>query len=196
MNRAGEAPVRHFSASATAAQARILDAALDLIAVHGVSATSYQLIANQIGVTKAAVYRQFRAKEDLIVALIARQLGKLEDALIVVELSEGLPKARTLLLSTVIDLVVAERGRTSSLQFDPAVSRLLNEHPPFREFIERLYCALVGERNDEGRIAAAMLAGAISMAVVHPATTAMDDESLRVLLMKYTRGFVDVSGFE
>jgi AcrR family transcriptional regulator len=175
---------------------RILDAALDLIAVHGVAATSYQMIADALGITKGAVYRQFKAKEDLVIALVARQLGKLEDALIVAELSEGLPRAQAMLLTTVIDLAVAERGRASSLQFDPVIARLLSEYSPFQQFIERLYCALVGERDDEGRIAAAMISGAISMAVIHPASTAMDDESLRALLIKYTRGFVSIPGFE
>jgi AcrR family transcriptional regulator len=201
MSRKGEshavaAPVRQFSEPVSGPQARILDAAADLIAVHGVSATSYQMIADVIGITKAAVYRQFMTKEDLVITLIARQLGKLEDVLIVAELSAGLPRAKSLLLATVIDLAVAERARASSLQFDPVVARLLCEHPPFQQFIERLYCVLVGERNSEGRIAAAMLSGAISMAVVHPASTAMDDDALRALLVKYTRGFVSIPGFQ
>jgi AcrR family transcriptional regulator len=196
MSRAEGAPVRRFSAPLTAAQTRILDAALDLIAVHGVSATSYQMIADAVGITKAGVYRQFKSKEDLAIALIASQLSKLEDALIVAELSDGLPRAQVLLLTTVIDLAVAERGRASYLQFDPVITRLLSEHVPFQEFVERLYCVLVGDRNDEGRLAAAMLSGAISMAVIHSSSTAMDDESLRALLFKYTRGFVSIPGLE
>jgi AcrR family transcriptional regulator len=196
MAAAEYALVRQFSTAHTAAQTRILDAALELIALHGVSGTSLQMIADAIGITKAGVYRQFNAKEDLVMALIARQFSKLEDALIVAELSEGLPRARMLLLTTVIDLAVAERSRASSLQFDPVVARLLAEHPPFQQFIERLYCVLVGEESDEGRLAAAMLSGAISMAVTNPVSTAMDDETLRGLLLKYTRGFVDLPDLE
>jgi AcrR family transcriptional regulator len=196
MSRAEGAHVRRFAAPITAAQTRILDAALDLISVHGVSATSYQMIADSLGITKAAVYRQFKTKEDLAIALISRQLGKLEDALIVAELSEGHPRAQALLLTTVIDLVVAERGRASSLQFDPVIGRLLSEHPPFQEFIERLYGVVVGDRKEEGRLAAAMLSGAISVAVVHPESTTMDDESLRALLIKYTQGFISIPGLE
>ncbi len=182
-----------FATPFTAAQVRILDAALDLIAVHGVSGTSLQMIADSIGITKAGVYRQFNAKDDLVMALIARQLGKLEDALVVAELSEGLPRARQMLLMTVINLAVSERQRASTLQFDPVVARLLTEHQPFQEFIERLYCVLVGVSNDEGRLAAAMLSGAISMAVTNPVSTAMSDDELRAILLKYTRGFVNLA---
>lgn len=41
----------------SAAQLRVLDAALALISDRGVSATSLQMIADRIGVTKAAVYQ-------------------------------------------------------------------------------------------------------------------------------------------
>lgn len=187
---------RWFSTPATSAQTRILDAAVDLIVVHGVVGTSYQMIADTVGITKAGVYRQFKTKEDLVIAVISRQLGQLEDALIVAELADGLPRAQALLLNTVIDLAVAERGKASALQFDPVFARLLSEHPPFQQFIERLYCVLVGDHNDEGRIAAAMFSAALSVAVIHPASTNMDDESLRALLTKYSRGFISISGLE
>ncbi|HEX5144464.1 MAG TPA: TetR/AcrR family transcriptional regulator, partial [Mycobacterium sp.] len=62
--------------------------------------------------------------------------------------------------------------------------------------IERLYGVVVGDRQEEGRLAAAMLSGAISVAVVHPESTTMDDESLRALLVKYTQGFISIPGLE
>jgi hypothetical protein len=34
------------------------------------------------------------------------------------------------------------------------------------------------------------------MAVTHPLSTTMDDETLRRLLLKYTRGFISVSDSE
>jgi hypothetical protein len=44
------------------AQTRILVATLDLFGDHGVSGTSLQMIADAIGVTKAAVYHQSAGK--------------------------------------------------------------------------------------------------------------------------------------
>lgn len=44
------------------ARERVLDAALDLFAAHGVSGTSLQMIADRPGVTKAAVYYQFHSR--------------------------------------------------------------------------------------------------------------------------------------
>lgn len=58
-----------------------MDAALQLIADHGVGGTSLQMIADAVGVTKAAVYHQFKTKEQIVIALTERELGCLEEAL-------------------------------------------------------------------------------------------------------------------
>ena len=57
------------SASYTAPQTRIIEAALVLFAEHGVSGTSLQMIADAIGVTKAAVYQQYNTKDEIILAV-------------------------------------------------------------------------------------------------------------------------------
>ena len=57
------------SASYTAAQTRIIEAALVLFAEHGISGTSLQMIADAIGVTKAAVYHQYNTKDEIVLAV-------------------------------------------------------------------------------------------------------------------------------
>src|ERR1700746_3321016 len=90
----------------SAAQTRILDAALQLIAVHSVGGTSLQMIADAIGVTKAAVYHQFKTKEQIVIALTERELGSLEEALEAAEAHDHRTRAREVLLDRVIDLAV------------------------------------------------------------------------------------------
>ena len=51
---------------------RILDAALDLFIEKGFDKTSLREIAEQIGVTKAALYYHFASKEDILMALHQR----------------------------------------------------------------------------------------------------------------------------
>ena len=48
----------------------ILDTALELFADQGYDKTSLREIAEQVGVTKAALYYHFRSKEDILVALV------------------------------------------------------------------------------------------------------------------------------
>ena len=176
----------------SAAQHRVLDAALTLIADHGVGGTSLQMIADEVGVTKAAVYHQFRTKEEIVIALTERELGRLDDALEAAEAQKSRPRAREGLLTRVIDMAIERRRAAATLQFDPVVIRLLADHEPFQHFLTRLYGVLLGDADAEGRVSAAMLSGAIGTAVVHPLVADIDDDDLRAQLMLLTRRLLDL----
>ncbi|KUI01642.1 TetR/AcrR family transcriptional regulator [Mycobacterium sp. IS-3022] len=172
----------------TAAQTRVLDAALKLIAEHGVSGTSLQMIADELGVTKAAVYRQFKTKDEMVIAITEREMSRLEDALEAAEAEGHGPRAREVLLDRMIDQAITRRGVVSVLQFDPVIIRLQAEYEPFQRFIERLYAALLGtEAGVEARLHAAILSSAISVAVMHPLVADVDGETLRRHLKEMTR---------
>jgi AcrR family transcriptional regulator len=179
----------HYSA----AQTRVLNAAFDLFSTHGVSGTSLQMIADAIGVTKAAVYHQFKTKEEIVIAVAETELIGLQDALDVAEAEPDRTRAREVLLTQVVDMAVSRRRLTGVLQFDPVVVRLLAEHPPFQQFIERLYRVLLGEGDGvEARVNAAVMSGALSAAVMHPLVTDIDDEPLRTQILKVTRRILDL----
>jgi AcrR family transcriptional regulator len=184
--------IRFSTITRTAAQTRVLDAAFNLIAQHGVSGTSLQMIADEIGVTKAAVYRQFKSKDDIVIALTERELGGLEPALEAAEAEKSAIRARELLLGKVIDIAVARRGMMSVLQFDPVIVRFLAEHQPFQQFVSRLYAVLLGDTGPVGRVPAAMLSGAISAGVMHPLVAGIDDETLRADLLRTTRRILNL----
>ena len=185
---------RKFSAiTRTAAQTRVLNAALKLIAEHGVSGTSLQMIADAMGVTKAAVYRQFKTKEEIVIAITERELAYLEDGLEAAEAEGHALRAREVLLDRMINQAIERRAVVSVLQFDPVIIRLQAEYEPFQRFIERLYAALLGtEAGVEARLHAAMLSSAISVAVMHPLVADVDDETLRTHLIHMTRRMLDL----
>jgi AcrR family transcriptional regulator len=184
---------RFSSVKRSPAQTRVLDAALKLIADHGVGGTSLQMIADAVGVTKAAVYHQLNTKEQIVIALTERELGDLEEALEAAEAEDHPPRARELLLDRVIDLAVERRGAASTLQFDPVIVRLLGEQQPFQQFIERLYRVLVGDAGDDSQVLAAMMSGAIAVGVVHPLVGGIDDETLRCQLRRITRRLIQAA---
>jgi AcrR family transcriptional regulator len=170
----------------SAARTRVLDAALTLFAEHGVSGTSLQMIADAVGITKAAVYHQFRTKEQIVLAVTERELGRLGPALEEAEAHGDGPRARDALLVHVIDMAVRDRRLVRTLQFDPVVVRLLAEHEPFQRFMDRLYRVLLREGKD-GALEGAMLSGAISSGVMHPLVGDIDDDTLRTKLTNMTR---------
>ncbi len=169
------------------ARTRVLDAALGLFADHGVTGTSLQMIADQVGITKAAVYHQFRTKDDIVLAVTERELAKLLPALEDAEASGAGSAARDGLLVHVIEMAVRDRRLVRTLQFDPVVVRLLAEHEPFQVFMDRLYRVLLGSHDAGGRIQAAMLSGAISAAVMHPLVADVDDDTLRTTVIELAR---------
>jgi AcrR family transcriptional regulator len=57
---------------------RVLDVALDLFSRQGYDGTSLQLIADRLGVTKAAVYYHFRTKGEILAALLQPALDDLD----------------------------------------------------------------------------------------------------------------------
>jgi len=170
------------------AQMRVLRAALDLFAEHGVNGTSLQMIADGIGVTKAAVYHQFRTKEAIVVGAVEIELGNLEGALEAAEADAGGPEAVETLLNQVIKLAIGRRRLVGTLQHDPVIIRLLGDHQPFQQFMQRLFTVLLGGKFDaKSRVRAAMIAAAIGGAVTHPLVTDLDDETLRSELLGLTQ---------
>ena len=183
---AGTSPLG--SVSHTAAQSRIIEAALVLFAEHGVSGTSLQMMADAIGVTKAAVYHQYNTKDEIILAVAQVVLARLEAAVTAAEAERSRARAREVLIAEMIDLAVERRHMAGLLQRDPVMLRFLEEHEPFRRVMERVNRLLMGGASDRrARVQAAMVASAIAGTVIHPLVQDLDDESLRSELLQQAR---------
>jgi AcrR family transcriptional regulator len=187
--RSAKAPVATLgSASYSAAQARIIEAALLLFAEHGIGGTSLQMIADSIGVTKAAVYHQYQTKDQIVLAVAEVVLAGLEGALGIAEAEPSRSRAREALVAEMIDLAVERRRMAAVLQRDPVMLRFLEEHEPFRRVMERVNRLLMaGRSSPRARVRAATLASAIAGAVVHPLVLDLDDETLRSQLLQQAR---------
>jgi AcrR family transcriptional regulator len=174
------------------AQERTMVAALNLFADHGVTNTSLQMIADRVGVSKAAVYYQFKTKDAIVIAVTTRELSRLEEALEVAEAEADPLRARKVLLMQFIEIAVTRRRWMSALNNDPVIVRLLGEHGPFREFVSRLYAAVLLGEDAEARVVAAVLSAAIVGSVVNPLVTALDDDTLRATLINLTHRMLDL----
>ncbi len=179
----------------SAAQVRTAGVALDLFAAHGVSGTSLQMIADALGVTKAAVYHQFQTKEAIVVAAVDLELAKLEPALEAAEAHRGDPSALVSLLGQVIDLAIGRRRLVGPLLHDPVIVRLLTEHDPYQRLMSRLFATLLGDETDpHARVRVAMIASAIGGVVTHPLVAGIPHKELRTQLLDLSLQFLDVEG--
>jgi AcrR family transcriptional regulator len=174
--------------SYSAAQLRTIAVAFDLFSEHGVSATSLQMIADALGVTKAAVYHQFKTKEEIALGVAEVELDRLERVVEAAEGEEPGLAAREVLLTRAIALSVDRPRMVHLLQNDPVMVRFVATHEPFRQLMDRLFAVLIGDDpGPEARVQTAMVSAALAGAVVHPLVAGLDDDMLEAQLILLAR---------
>jgi AcrR family transcriptional regulator len=175
----------------SAAQRRTADVALDLFAENGVGGTSLQMIADRLGVTKAAVYHQFHNKADIVVAVLELQLEHLESAVEQAEAAGESRTSRTALLAAMIDGVIRRRTAWRTLQSDPVFLRALDAHAPSRRLFARVFAFLLGDvAGRDDRVRSAVLSATIG-AVGHPLVADVDDATLAADLLAVASALVE-----
>ena len=191
----GVATAEPVAVSLTAAQTRIVEAALDLFAEHGVGGTSLQMIADEIGVTKAAVYHQFNAKDEIVLAAAEAELARLAAVIDAAEAEPSRARARDAVVTGIVDLAVDRRRTVSTILSDPVIVGFFAEHAEHRDLMHRLRRLLIGEDSTrEARLRTVMLIAAISGAVMHPYVVDFDDATLRRELVRLARRFLGLRG--
>ncbi|OHV45700.1 TetR family transcriptional regulator [Parafrankia soli] len=166
----------------------MLAVALELFARNGVSGTSIQMIADELGVTKAAVYFQFNAKEDLLRAMVAPTL---EDLRRVAEAAEARHRPTDQVataLAGMVDMIIKNSRLNAVVLADPAVSRLAREDPILRDLVARLDRILAGPEPDvEALVTTVMVGGGLLAATTDPRLADLDKDVLRRQLLNTAR---------
>jgi AcrR family transcriptional regulator len=167
---------------------RVLEAALELFSEHGVSGTSLQMIADRLGVTKAAVYHQFPSKSEIVVGVLSPVKATMAT---IAETAESMPTADARfesVLAGLVDLAIDNRAAASALKKDPVVARAIEADPQYRAAIARIDRLLIGDDpSEQARIALVLAGGALLVAGVDPALSLVDREALRASLIDSLR---------
>jgi len=77
--RQGDAPIRTTKEQALATRSRVIDAALTVFCRKGYGATTLEDIAAEAGLTRGAIYWNFKNKQDLYAAMTREYYAKLVD---------------------------------------------------------------------------------------------------------------------
>lgn len=167
----------------------MLHAAVLLFAEHGIGGTSLQMIADAIGVTKAAVYHQYKAKEEIVRAIAALVVAGMEAALAAAEAERSRGKRRQVLIEQLIELAVRRREMAGVLQQDPVMLRHFEEDSEFNSVLARVGRVLMEEATTPAaKVRAALVTSAIAGAVIQPITRELEDEQLIGLLGQQLNG--------
>ncbi len=119
-------PVKGMSTRAAQAERtrqQILETAQRLFTELGYDATSLQMIADEMGLTKAAVYYHFRAKSDILHAAMLPGIQRLEALLDAAAAIRGRRARIEHLVNGFVDFLVQHRHYAAMASTDPAAKR-------------------------------------------------------------------------
>jgi AcrR family transcriptional regulator len=160
---------------------RLLGTALRLFADHGVEGTSLQMIADALGVTKAAVYYHFKTKAEITEAVAEPGIRELD--VLVVEAAKQRRRGAQIdqLLDGFVDLVVRHRVLVALFSSDPGINRAIEKSAHGMEgFKNALIAILAGPDPDvAARVTAMVALTGVAMAGGSPDLAELDDETLR-----------------
>jgi AcrR family transcriptional regulator len=162
---------------------RLIDVAIDLFTRYSFAGTSLQMIADELGITKAAIYYHFRTREQLLGAVIEPVLVHLRT---IIETADALrtPNARAEhMLSGYVALAVANRPVFAVLAGDPSVTEMLRAHQEWDVLINRQLALLAGVEPGPGGLVKAAVALAGIAGAAGPGLVGIDEETLRLHLL-------------
>ncbi len=109
---------------------RILDVARTLFCSQGYARTPLRAISDSLGVTKAALYYHFRAKDDLLAAIVSPLLHRIDEMLDAPDASLPEPGQRRAFLVAYVEELIAHADIIALLIRDHGVG----QHPLGRRF--------------------------------------------------------------
>ncbi|MET0898110.1 MAG: helix-turn-helix domain-containing protein [Mycobacterium sp.] len=157
---------------------RLIEAAVDLFTTHSFAGTSLQMIADELGFTKAAIYHHFRTREQLLDAVVGPILEQLAIAIDAAEQLRGVHARADYILTSYAQLAVDNRV-VAVLAADPAVAGMLRTRREWDELIDRQMALLADvEPGPAGKVKAAVVLAGIAGAS-GPTFVALDRDALR-----------------
>ena len=176
------------------ARERVLDAALELFAKHGVSGTSLQMIADRLGVGKGAVYYQFQSKDEIAVAVVQPVFDDIEQLTWVAEMLPTQEARRDVAVSGLVEVAIRHRPVSALFYSDPIIQHLVETHEGFKSTYERFATLLLGPEPDNvTRVAVSMITAGIYASATDPQLSGIGDAELRQILLDCSKKCIGIS---
>ena len=126
-----------LAAPATDTRQRLIDAATALFIRHSFAGTSLQMIADELGFTKAAIYHHFRTREQLLTAVLEPIIGELRTVVEDAETLRGAHARAERMLTGYARVAVDNPLLISVLSADPGVHSVLKANREWTGMIAR-----------------------------------------------------------
>jgi AcrR family transcriptional regulator len=167
---------------------RIIEVAVRLFTRHSFAGTSLQMIADEMGFTKAAVYHHFRTREELLAAVVEPVFAQLRAVIEQAEAQRGRNARADHMLTGYAGITVRHRGLISVLAGDPGVIDMLQDQSDLGDLIGR-QIKLLADVNPGpgGQVKAAVLLAGFAGAALPSRQLNLDDDNLRQHLIETGR---------
>ena len=174
------------------ARDRVIAAARTLFIERGYRATSLQMIADALGVTKAAVYHQFPSKAEILHAVLEPALEQIADVARDAERADSPAEGFEAALDGLVDLVMDHGDIAAMIRWDAAVVEHLAADGGFTAATTRIDLALLGpDPTPAARAALVVAGGGLMMTGSDPASRSIDERTLRRVLSESVRRVLD-----
>ncbi len=155
---------------------RIQDVALRLFIENGYEATSLREIAEQIGVTKAALYYHFKSKDEIVTSLIDDNAARLAD---LIEWGKSLPRTREGRIEFITRYADhLYKGRSlDTMRFFERNQTALRENPK-SERMRDLMISLIDLLSDQNGTPADTLRSSMALFAIHASSFILRDPKI------------------
>ena len=165
-------------------RSRLHETALRLFRQHGISDTTLQMIADDLGVTKAAVYYHYRSKDELVLGVVRPFLERYRQVVELAETQRGHRTQVEVALAGFADLTVSAREIHSVLTGDPSIQQVRQLSPEYADLEVRAFDVLAGpDPTPQTRIRVQLLLKGMAGSLDDPVCAELDDPTLRSLLI-------------
>jgi len=175
-----------------AGRAQLHETALRLFARDGVEGTSLQSIADDMGVTKAAVYYHYRSKDDLVLGVLAPLFEELDALITRTEAHRGRQARLDEFLTGIVGLIVDGHSRFAVFAGDPYVGRLIMSHHDLLHWFHRIVAAVGADTDVPGRAALLIFLSGMTAPLKDAGVSGLPTAEQRHLLLECGRRLLQV----
>ena len=144
---------------------RLIDVAVELFKRHSVAGTSLQMISEELGLTKSAIYYHFRTRDELLSAVIEPLISEVAVLVDAAEGHHGVRARADHMLVGYAVLAASNRELISLLTGDPGVIELLRMRTEWAAIVRRQMALLANvDPGLGGQVKAAIVMAGIASA--------------------------------
>jgi AcrR family transcriptional regulator len=177
-------------------RSRLRELALQLFAEQGYEKTSLREIAEQLGVTKAALYYYFKSKEDIVCSLVEDYMAEIDDLIAWGKDEPRNPATRAAIVSRYLDIVANGTAVFRLLHQNQAVVSSLAAAKERGELFRERMDALVDLLTEPGagvtdQVRAASCLTTVTFCCMHYQDKVADPAELRAAVLEVALGLAD-----